>query len=162
MSVNILDALTANVLDDGFKRRMAQVAENVSLSCVAYGGLLYDFDFFINQVSSNLSYAVTSIKPKAGLNLLPLLLSRYLAAYPTCSLFAHNFVSVENPFPSIRSVDTESIRIFIRSCASMPLNLLIADGTVLHEAGGNVLAVADICDGDAWLLVASGNFELST
>jgi hypothetical protein len=153
---NVETVLTSNVLDEYFRKAMASVAAFKTFSCVLYDGRLYDFDYYSKRVRGNFEAGVTWRKATTGSGeLLSILLSHYLANHPSSRLFAHNFVSYDEPFPSIGATEPEMIRAFIGRCSSMPLNLLICDGNMAENFSTATVAIADISDGDAWLLVFS-------
>jgi hypothetical protein len=153
---SIADILTKHVLDDEFRSLMARVAATKSFSCVIYGGRLYDFEYYSNAVGADFEAGVTTLTTTGSGELLSVLISYFLSTHPSYRLFAHDFVSLENPFPSIGPAPAADLRGFVGRCSSMPLNLLIAQGDSFEMVSEAMVAVADISDGDAWLLVVGG------
>jgi hypothetical protein len=149
----ISEVLTAHVMDDSFRRLMLSTSENISFSCVIYGGRLYDFDFYCQSVIGNFDAGVTALPRERKGDLLPILLSLYMKQHPGLRLFANEYVDLDEPFPSCANTNVSDLSSFINHTASIPLNLLVARDGEYKDIRDAIIAVAEISDGDAWLFV---------
>jgi hypothetical protein len=147
--------LTAHVMDDRFCNMMNSVASQRRFACVIYGGRLYDFDTYSRAVKGNFESGVSTLSHHGSDGLLASLLSYFLTARPSLRLFMNDYVHLQNPFPSCVSSSQEGIQSFIDRTASMPCNLLVAEGESFDLLKNPCIAIADISDGEAWLFVSS-------
>jgi hypothetical protein len=149
------DTLVAHVMDDQMEHLMANVAANACFVCVIFGGRLYNYDFFAQAIDGEFDAGVHTLQHQGSGGLLATLLSFFISTRPELRLFAHEYLDLEDPFPSCGSDRKEDLQSFLDHKASMPLNLILANGKNFQSARDPCLAIADICDGDAWLLVST-------